>query len=149
VDSDAVNVYITITARALNPDLTIVARAARPESASTLTRAGADRVVSPYALSGKRMAFLSTRPAVVEFIDMVTLAPNLRLEEVYVRPGSSLEGSRVGEARAAHPGAIVLAVKKEGAELVPSPADETTLDPGDLVVVMGAAEALESMARRR
>lgn len=147
IDSDAVNVYVTIAARALNPGLTIVARASRAESVSTLLRAGADRVVSPLALSGRRMAFLSTRPAVVEFIDMVTLAPELRLEEIYVRPGSSLEGKRVGDARSAHPGATVLAVKKTGAELVPSPDDATSLEPGDLVVVMGAAEALESMGR--
>jgi len=52
VDSDAVNVYITLTARALNPGLTIVARAASAESVDTLARAGADRVVSPYTVSG-------------------------------------------------------------------------------------------------
>jgi len=146
IDSDAVNLYVTVAAHALNPALTIVARASRAESVSTLLRAGADRVVSPYALSGARMAFLSTRPAVVEFIDMVTLAPHLRLEEIYVRPGSALDGSRVRDARSAHVGATVLAVRKEGAELVPSPDDGTMLEAGDLVVVMGAADALESLA---
>ncbi len=55
VDSDATNVYITLTARAMSPDLTIVARASRPESVDRLVRAGADRVVQPYALSGSHM----------------------------------------------------------------------------------------------
>lgn len=146
IDSDAVNLYVTIAAHALNPTLTIVARASRAESVSTMLRAGADRVVSPYALSGTRMAFLSTRPAVVEFIDMVTLAPHLRLEEIYVRPGSALDGARVRELRSTHVGTTVLAVRKEGAELVPSPDDATMLEAGDLVVVMGAAGALESLA---
>jgi voltage-gated potassium channel Kch len=63
VDSDAANVYITLTARALIPKLVIVARASDPASVDTLGRAGADRVVSPYLLSGRRMAFLAPHPA--------------------------------------------------------------------------------------
>jgi voltage-gated potassium channel Kch len=59
VDSDAVNVYITLTARPMNPKLTIVARASNPESVDKLHRAGADQVVSPYDLSGSRMAVLA------------------------------------------------------------------------------------------
>jgi voltage-gated potassium channel len=145
VDSDEVNVYITITARALNPSLTIVARAARPESVETLRRAGCDRVVSPYGLSGSRMAFLSLRPAVVDFLDMVTLAPDLRLEEIVVRSGSLLAGKTIGAARAEFPGATILALRRENASFVPSPADSERLEPNDLVVVLGPVSALEAM----
>ena len=59
VDSDAVNVYITITGRTLRPDLTIVARAADSETIDILERAGADSVVSPYIISGGQMAELA------------------------------------------------------------------------------------------
>ena len=145
IDSDAINLYVTIAARALNPKLTIVARASRGESVSTLERAGADRVVSPYALSGSRMAFLSTRPAVVDFIDMVTVAPNLRLEEIHVRAGSALDGATVREATSRHSGATVLAVRKASAGLVPSPDGSTRLGAGDLVVAMGDDEVLASL----
>jgi voltage-gated potassium channel len=146
VDSDEVNVYITITARALNPALTIVARAAKPESVETLRRAGADRVVSPYGLSGTRMAFLSLRPAVVDFLDMVTVAPDLRLEEIVVRPGSELAGKTIGAARSEYPGATILALKREGADLVASPGDSERLVTNDLVVVLGPVGALAAMA---
>ena len=61
VDSDAVNVYITITGRALCPGLTIVARAADSETIGVLERAGADSVVSPYIISGGQMADLAGR----------------------------------------------------------------------------------------
>jgi voltage-gated potassium channel len=147
IDSDAVNLYVTIAARALNPDLTIVARASRSESVSTLERAGADRVVSPYALSGSRMAFLSTRPAVVDFIDMVTVTPSFRLEEIHVQPGSPLDGARVRDASSEVGGATVLAIRKASAELVPSPDGSTLLEAGDLVVAMGDEEALGSLTR--
>ncbi len=59
VDSDSVNVYITITARSLCPGLTIVARAADSETIAILERAGADSVVSPYIVSGGQMAKLA------------------------------------------------------------------------------------------
>jgi voltage-gated potassium channel len=80
VDSDVVNVYFTLTARAMNPRLTIVARACDPESAGTLRRAGADQVVSPYDVSGSRMGVLAVHPEIVSFLDMVRVAPGWRLE---------------------------------------------------------------------
>src|SRR5262249_11932865 len=145
VDSDAVNVFITLTARALNPELSIVARASRAESVDRLVRAGADRVVSPYELSGRRMGFLAMRPAVVDFLEMVTLAPDLTLEEILVRPGSSLDGRSVGEAVSDHPGVTVLALKRGESDLEPSPDVEARLSSGDLVVVMGPQRALEAL----
>jgi voltage-gated potassium channel len=90
MDSDAANVFITLTARALNPALTIVARAANPASVDKLLRAGADHVVSPYDVSGRHMGVLALHPAIVDFLDMAKLAPGLRLEEIEVRTGSPL-----------------------------------------------------------
>ena len=63
VDSDAANVFITLTARALNPDLRIVARASERASIDKLVRASADEVVSPYGLTGRRMAVLAVQPS--------------------------------------------------------------------------------------
>jgi voltage-gated potassium channel len=145
VDSDAVNVYVTITARALKRGLVIVARASSPESTEVLRRAGADRVVSPYVLSGRRMAFLSLRPSVVDFIDSVTVAPGLRLEEIVVGSDSWLAGKPLRDVGAAYPGVRVLAVKREdGGDLVASPNADFALTPGDLAVVLGPVEALEA-----
>ena len=62
VDSDAINAFIALSARTLNPDLVVVARAADPGSVSKLTRVGVDHVVSPYILSGHRMAEDSLMP---------------------------------------------------------------------------------------
>jgi voltage-gated potassium channel len=146
VDSDAVNVYITLTARAMNPGLTIVARASSPESAGNLRRAGADQVVSPYDLSGSRMAVLARHPAIVSFLDMVRVAPGWRLEEVEVRPGAPLDGTTVGQIRAAHPDVRILAVTQPGAGSSAFPALKVTLAPGDLVLLLGPAAAVQATA---
>lgn len=75
VDSDAVNVFITLTARALNPGLRIVARASERSSIDKLLRAGADEVVSPYGLTGRRMGILAVQPAVVRSSTCSTWVP--------------------------------------------------------------------------
>lgn len=146
VDSDAVNVYMTLTARALNPGLMIVARASDAETVDRLRRAGADRVVSPYDLGGRRMAFLSMRPAVIEFFDLLMVAPDARLEEILVRAGSVLDGRSIGAACAEFEGVSILAVKKPEGALLASPAPETELGAGDVVVALGPLAALEALA---
>ncbi|MGE3233095.1 MAG: TrkA family potassium uptake protein, partial [Thermoleophilia bacterium] len=62
VDSDAINAFIALSARTLNPGLVIVARAADPGSVAKLARVGVDHVVSPYTLTGRRMATDSLLP---------------------------------------------------------------------------------------
>ena len=69
--SDADNVFITLTAKELNPNIIVVARANRRDSESKLMRAGADRVVAPEVLGGRRMATSIMRPATVQFVDTI------------------------------------------------------------------------------
>ena len=146
VDSDEVNVYITLTARALNPQLTIVARAARRQSLRALEKAGANHIISPYKLSGHRMAALSLRPSLVDFIEMVTVGPNLRLDEILVQKGSSLIGMSVDAACASYRGVTILAHKPEAADRLEAPPDGAALlASGDLVVAFGPRDALEAM----
>lgn len=146
VDDDAVNVYITLTARSLNPGLTIVARAARASTAVKLRQAGADHVISPYVVSGSRMASLALRPALVDFIDMVTVGPNLRLDEIMVREGSSLIGRTVEAASEEYAGVTVLALKQASEDAMSAPpSGDTVLSPGDLLVAFGPRDALDAM----
>ncbi len=146
VDSDAVNVYITLLARARNPDLFIIARASSPQSVEALRRAGADRVISPYRLSGTRMAALALRPALLEFVDMVSVAPDLRVEEVVVGEQSSLSGSTVKEVCAPFEGVMILAVRSSDGRLLVPPRAETELRTGDLLILVGPMGALGRLA---
>ena len=137
VDSDAENVYITLIARSLRPDLLIVARAAEDRSVDRLYRAGADRVVSPYVASGRRMANLATRPHVVEFFDIARAGQrDLRLEELVVSEDSPLAGRSLQELT----GPVVpLLLRKHGGELLANPSQQLRLEPGDVLIVYGEA----------
>lgn len=94
VTSDSENVYITLTARGLNPDLYILARSGEEGSEIKLQRAGASKVVSPYLIGGSRMAQAVLRPNVVDFIEIATGRDNLELqmEELKIPTGSRFIG---------------------------------------------------------
>lgn len=148
VDSDAVNVYITLLARARNPSLFIIARASSAESVEALRRAGSDRVVSPYRLSGTRMAALALSPAVLEFVDMVSVAPDLRVEELVVSESSALAGATVRDACGPYDGVMILAVRSPDGELLVPPRADTVLQARDLLIVVGPVSALGQLAGR-
>jgi len=135
VDSDAENVYITLVARSLNPHISIVARASEDAAADRLYRAGADRVVSPYATSGRRMALIALRPEVVDFFDIARSgAAALRIAELLVAQDSKLVGQTVDRVCGS---AIALLIRRAGGELLPNPGRDTVVNAGDLVVTFG------------
>ena len=149
VGSDTDNTFITLSAREMRPDLFIEARSSGPESEGKLRRAGADRVISPHAIGGRRMAMLALRPAVVDFIDTVAYGRGrqLELENVDIAGGSSLIGRTMEQARS-QDGITVLAMKKKSGKLLANPPGEAVIEDGDRLIVIGTKgrlAALESL----
>lgn len=142
VDSDADNVYITLTGRSINPELFIVARASEPKSPERLYRAGANRVISPYVSSGRHMALLALRPRVVDYLEIVGHDQEpLRLEEVLVEADSPLIGKPLAEVAGS---ATPLVLRHDSGEIVTNPDGTTPLTVGDLIVLVGAPRELKS-----
>ena len=131
VDSDATNVYITLTARALNPDLFIVARSSEPGSAERLERAGADRVVSPYVSSGRHMVRMAQDPNIADPFDLSGSGRSIDVEERTIAAGSALAGRTVREA----PGSV-LAIRRADGHVEAGPAAEQELHEGDVVLLL-------------
>jgi voltage-gated potassium channel len=137
-DSDANNVFITLTARELRTDITIVARAAVEDTEKKLKRAGADRVISPYKSSGTEMARLALHRQLSGVLDVDA---QYRIEEIEVAEASEGVGATVA---AISGGLTIVGLKRAGA-FQPQPAGETTLLARDVVVAMGAPIALERL----
>ncbi len=142
VDSDATNVYVTLTARSLNPEIYIVARASSPETPARLQRAGANRVISPYRSSGRQMALLVLRPRVVDSLEIL----GRRLEEVAVEPGSHLVGQTVAHACGA---AVPLLIHRSGGETLTHPGPDVLVEEGDRILAWGADADLRPMESAR
>jgi voltage-gated potassium channel len=152
VASDAGNLFVVLSARALNRDLCLVARAGDEDATDKLLRAGADRVISPYSLGGRLIAQTLLRPGVVDFLDVVLYDDSLKLylEDLTVGSGCPLAGLTVGQARIRERiGANVLGIRR-GGQVIVSPPASTHLQPGDGLVALGTRqqlEALESLVR--
>ena len=62
VDTDASNLFILVSAKALNPSLEVSARVNEDSNVKKFERAGAIHVYSPFSLLGRRIARTITRP---------------------------------------------------------------------------------------
>lgn len=146
VNGDADNVLITLTAKGIRPDVTVIARAKLDENERKLKRAGADRVVAPTTIGGIRIAHVLTRPTVADFLDrMAGGAVDVLLEEIPIREGADLAGVLLRDAQIRERfGGTVVAVSGSGG-LVPSPAADTMLAPGDVLLVLGPEDAMHLM----
>ena len=138
VDSDAENVFITLTVRELNPDVAIIARAAREDAESKLMRAGATRVISPYKASGAEMARLALHPQVSGVVDVDAA---YRMEEIEVRAGCEGEGQAINDIRG---GAFIVGLRRDGG-FQPQPPGETVLEPGDVIMAMGTPRTMDRL----
>ncbi|MFN2556392.1 MAG: TrkA family potassium uptake protein [Nitriliruptorales bacterium] len=148
VNTDADNVLVTLTAKGLRPDLTVIGRTKADENEAKLRRAGADRVIAPTTIGGRRIAQILTRPVVADFLD--GLGPGgieYTLEEVPIVAGGPLEGTTLREAAIReHYGCTVLAVRRAGTSVTEShPTAESVLNPGDVLVILGAEADVMAM----
>ena len=148
LDSDADNLYVTLSARQIRPDLFIVARARMDASESKLTRAGADRVVNPQAIGGARMAALVNQPHVADFLDVVMHDAGLefRLEELTVSPTSVLAGQSLRQAHLRDAsGALVLAMRDPAGRFRTNPVPDAVVEPGDVLIAIGTEAQLKDL----
>ena len=153
LDSDAQNLYVVLSARGLNKDLFIVTRANEEGADYKLTRAGADKVVSPYHIGGIRIAHTILKPTVVDFLELTAKTGNMeiQIEEVVVEEASSLAGKTIKEADIrAKNWVVIVALKKENGKIIFNPRAHILIEVGDKVAVIGEPEhfsQFEEMAR--
>ncbi len=141
VNTDADNVLVTLTSKGMNPDCIVIARVKADENERKLHRAGADRVISPSTIGGRRIAQILTRPTVADFLDGIAGgATDYTLEEVTVESGGELDGLTLREAgirERFH--CTVLALRHASNQQLDShPAPSERLVVGDVLVVMGS-----------
>jgi voltage-gated potassium channel len=138
VDSDAENIFITLTARELRSDILIIARASAEDSEKKLLRAGADRVISPYKTSGSEMARVALHPQVA----MAVAAADYRMEEIDVPARCVGAGQTIDDVRGA---SLIVAVRRPDGRLETQPPLTTALEPGDKLLALGTPDAIERL----
>jgi len=148
VTSDTENVYITLTARGLNPDLYIMSRSGEEGSEIKLMRAGANKVVSPYTIGGNRMAQSILRPNVVDFIEIATGREylELQMEEITIPAHSAFVGETlVTSGFRKEIGVIIVGIKKGHGKMVFNPHSQTKIESCDTLIVLGDPTAIHKL----
>ena len=147
--SDAENVYITLTARGLNPNIYIVARANDQAAERQLKRAGVNKVVSPVLIGSHRMAQAALSPAVADFLESATMTEELDLnfEQIYIAEDSPLNGVLLKDSgiRSAHE-VMVVAITPQGGKMIFNPNGDQELHAGDLLIAIGRRSGLVKLA---
>lgn len=149
--TDAENLFIILSAKALNPALTVVTRASEEEAGNKLRRAGADTVLTPYAIAGRQLADTLLRPQVVEFLDFArsSIGPEITMEQVSIGAGRETRTRTLQElTEGAAAGVIVLAVRRGDSDTVFHPPMELEVGAGDCLVVMGHRAMLQQLERK-
>ncbi|MEV6769438.1 potassium channel protein [Nocardia sp. NPDC051030] len=150
LDSDADNVYVTLSSRALRTDLVIIARARTEGSKSKLLRAGANRAVNPQLIGGRRMAAFALQPNVAEFLDVVMHDETLeyRIEEITIGPRSPLiDRSLTDSDLRRTTGALVIALRTPAGHFIANPADDSPLHVDTVLIVLGTPTQLDAVRK--
>ncbi len=149
LDTDAENLFVTVSARSLNPSLFIVARSSHESTEAKLIKAGANRVLTPNLTGGRRMAAMVLHPTVSDYLDLVSHGSGLeyRLQEVELEPGSWLDGKSISQARVRQvTGAYILAIRHRDGRIDSNPSPDTVIHAGDQLVVLGTGPQVESIS---
>ena len=149
--SDADNLFLTLSAKTLNPKLTVATRANEEESAAKLRRAGADAVVSPYGVTGSRLAQSLIRPHVTQFLDYAMLDPavDLGIEQFRIDENSELSRRYLRDLKELRReyGVTVLAIRRINGEMFFNPDADSQINPGDHLIVMGKTSSLQALEK--
>src|SRR5262249_40839593 len=148
-DSDADNLYITLSARAARPDLLVVARASNADAARKLRLARAERGGPPHAAARRVRANPTLQPQATAFVDVATTAASetdLRFEELELPAGFAQAGRTIGELRIrGKTGAVIIAVRKRDGHFETTPNPDMSLEPGDVLIAAGTDEELQAL----
>lgn len=145
VDSDADNTFVTLSARVLNPDLFIVARSNSDEAINKLEKAGASKVISPYSVSGRRMATVLLKPLVTDYLEVMAGAGELefRVEEFALNATCEVVGRSIKELDIRNEtGASILAVRHGTGGFDTNPDPSLVLSDEDVVVAIGTPDEM-------
>jgi len=147
LSDDVDNLYLTVTARSLNPSLIIVARCVKASNEQKFSKAGASNIILPYEISGRRMVSSVVKPLVVDFLDVVMHKRGqeleLKLEQFELHENSSLENQTILTSDLRQKTGIIIIAIKRGDEFMTNPSPDTVLQAHDYLITLGTQSQLQ------
>ncbi len=151
LQDDSENVFLTLSARALDPYLGILCIAETHEAGEKMLAAGATTVIDSHEIAAKRINELIHHPDVVEALEHTVLGHNdLMLAEVHVDADCQLVGQRLSQINLSSYNLILFGVVdlEVGDRMIFQPnAGDKTFYPGDHLVVIGPEDEIQHFRR--
>ncbi len=138
--NDAINVFITLTVRQMNPDVRIEVRVEDEGSGYKARRAGATGILRPFTIGGRRMAHALLRPGSMAFLEHLTSRTfqDLHMEDITIEQGARADGHSLRQLDLRNRWRVmVVAVRNRDDDQMVIPSPDTTLAAGDTMVVIG------------
>lgn len=151
LSDDVDNLYLTLSARNLNQDMTIVTRCIKASNEAKFKKAGANNVILPYEISGRRMVSSVIKPDVVDFLDVVIHTKGqeleLEMEQICLKEGSFLDNKAIFDSEIRQKtGVIIIAIKRNN-NFITNPAPDTVLKANDCLIILGTTQQLTSFEK--
>jgi len=149
LSSDADNVFLTLSAKTLNPAIRVVSRAISGGSVGKLRRAGANEVICMHEISARRMATVLIQPNLVNLVDIMAPARNIFLEvgEIQVDVNEEIRGESISKINLKRrTGALILAVRQVNGKVLFNPDSDYKMQSGDTLIIMGEREQIERVS---
>ncbi|MEK4221873.1 potassium channel protein [Bacillus sp. FSL W8-0116] len=142
--SDTDNVFITLTARGINPNILIVTRAEKEEAEKKLYSAGADKVINTSSIGGKRMAMSVLKPVSMELVDTLLQDSEgaYNVEEIVLREDSKLVNQTLKQSKLRQVCGVTIVAIKRGNTIISNPKPDEQLLANDLLIVFGREDQL-------
>ena len=158
LSQDASNVFVTITAREMNPQLMVIARGENPRTENKLKGCGASKVVLPTAIGAKKLAQLIVRPSAENMLEQFTSQGDmnedlkrigLQIDELKVAENSSLANKSLSniELHSNH-GFLIVGIRRVDNTLILNPPADTELHADDVVIVIGHDDDIPQLAAK-
>ena len=158
LSDDAKNVFVTITARAMNSELHIIARGENPRTEKKLIGCGANNVVLPTAIGAFKVAQLVTRPSAERFLEQMTDQSQvhdelnqigLQFDDLKVHAESPLANRALSEIEVqSNHGFLIVGIRHADGSISINPSAQTRLQAGDTVIVLGHDDDIPQLAAR-
>jgi len=147
LDTDSENVYVTLSAKSLNSSIFVVARATVHETINKLEKAGADRVVSPQIIGGRRMANMALQPSICDFLDTIMKIEEneIKLAEIEIKENSRIDGISIRKAGEKYKiEALIISVIEKGEKIsVKKASGNTDMKHGHKIIAIGTGDQIK------
>ncbi|MDD3151057.1 MAG: NAD-binding protein [Candidatus Gastranaerophilales bacterium] len=149
LSDDVDNLYLTVSAKNINPDLKIITRCVKTSNEQKFKNAGATQTILPYEISARRMVASVVKPLVVDFMDIVMhnqgKGLKLKLDQIYIKKGSPLENETVLSSKLKDKTGVTIVAIQRNEEFITNPPANTKFMAGDYLLAIGTNQELSKL----